>query len=248
MGRLKAIIIDDELGSIQSLKWELEAFSDQVELIDSFQLPSKAIQFLNENTVDVVFLDIEMPEMNGFDFIKSFSKVNFHVIFTTAYDEYAIDAFKISAIDYLLKPIDEDEIRTALGKIQKAESTSNFQEQLNVLMENINLSNPSNKKIVFPVLEGLEFVKINDIIRCQSDSNYTHIHIVDKKPLLVSKTLKDIEAMLDGSQFFRVHNSHLINVNFIQKYLKGKAGSVVLNDGTNIPISRSRKGGFLDQF
>jgi len=244
---IKAIIIDDERGSIDALLWELETFKNDIEVITTFQSPLEALKSIKSLQFDLLFLDIQMPEMNGFEFLKSLENINFNVIFTTAFDQYAVKAFKVNAIDYLLKPIDEEELGTAIQKIKETKPEDNVAKQLELLFHSVNKLDGNFKTIIMPTSEGLEFIEVEKISHCHSDSNYTYIHRVDEKPLLIAKTLKEVEEMLEGKGFHRIHHSYLVNIRFIKKYNKGKAGSLSMKDGTVIPISRSRKKDFLGQ-
>jgi two-component system LytT family response regulator len=241
----KAIIVDDEQGSINSLIWELENFQNLVEVIATTTIPKEGIDLIKNEKPDIVFLDIEMPGMNGFELLKNVDQSTFKVIFTTAYDQFALQAFEVNAYDYLLKPVVEEELERALNKVIENDHHDETLIEIRALMSK--LERGQNKSFAIPTLEGLEFIEASQIIRCVSDSNYTHIHLENSKPLLIAKTLKDVELILDDKQFYRIHNSHIINLNYLKKYLKGKDGSVVLKDGTTIPISRSRKGGFLKE-
>jgi len=244
---IRAIIIDDEKGSIDSLIWELENFQDRVKLEATTQSPKEGLELIKTIQPDLVFLDIHMPEMDGFQFLKTVKDVNFKIIFTTAYDQYAIKAFKVNALDYLLKPIDEDDLSAALTKVETASKDMDLAKRLEYLFKSFGQQNSNYKHIIVPTSDGLEFIEIDKIQRCQSDSNYTYIHIVDEKPILIAKTLKEVEDLLEGNEFYRIHHSHLINVRYIRKYNNGKAGSITMKDGTLIPISRRRKKEFLDE-
>ena len=246
MKKYKAIIIDDEQGSIDSLLWELETF-DQVEVIATSTDSIKGIDLIQANDFDILFLDIEMPKVNGFELLKSIENIDFKVIFTTAYDAYALKAFEVSAIDYLLKPVEEGDLGRALDKLNINTQEDETIDKLASLYEKLS-SLSQTKNISLPTQEGLSFINIQTIIRCESDSNYTHIYLKEDKPLLVSKTLKDIEKLIDSKEFFRIHHSHLINLNYLKKYNKGLAGSVELSDGSIIPVSRSKKSSFLNKF
>ena len=241
----KAIIIDDEQGSIDSLKWELENFKNQVKVLVSTTDPLQGIEYIKSMKPDIVFLDIEMPAMNGFELLKKIPNISFKTIFTTAYDKFALKAFNVSAYDYLLKPVDEDALARAIEKVSNVRDMQSTNLQLQKLFETLEFQNKP-KNISVPTKDGLEFISTEKIIRCESESNYTYIHIDGEKTLFVSKTMKEIENLLDPNIFFRIHNSHVINLNYLRKYMKGKAGSVMLKDGTIIPVSRGRKGGFLE--
>lgn len=246
--QLRTIIIDDEIGSIDSLVWELEPFSEDVVIIGKTQDPHEGVTMIKNMLPDLVFLDISMPSMNGFELLESIEEVEFNVVFTTAFDQYAIDAFKANAVDYLLKPVLPEDIERVLGKLKINSGNNNLQENLKAFLDEFQNMNNSMETIALPTMEGLEFVEISNIIRCESSSNYTYIHLRNEKPILISKTLKEVEKMLAQQGFIRIHQSHLVNIKSIKKYLKGKSGTLILKDGSIIPVSRSKKGEFLDQF
>ena len=246
MKKLKAIIVDDEPRSITALKWELENFNEEVQVIATSTSPQEALSVITETTPDVLFLDIEMPGMNGFELLSRLQPVNYHVVFTTAFDHFAVKAFEYSALDYLLKPVSEEALERTLHKIGKSDELNLFQRKVESLMRNLKLRDPGLAQIVIPTMEGLEFLELNEIMRCESDGNYTRFFMSNNEQHYVAKTLKQIEQLIDDASFFRVHNSHLINLRYAKKYRKGKAGSLELKDGTVVPVSRSRKGGFLD--
>ena len=244
----KSILIDDEKGSIDALVWELKKFPNDIEIIGTTQSPIEGIKMIKALRPDVVFLDISMPEMNGFELLESVRDIQFNVIFTTAFDQYAIDAFKENAIDYLLKPVLPEDLSRVILKLKSVSESSSLQGKLQAFLNDYKKENHNYQTIAMPTMEGLEFIDINEIVRCESTSNYTYIHQVHEKPLLVSKTLKEIEAMLTNHGFIRIHQSHLVNIKCIKKYIKGKAGSLILRDGSIIPVSRSKKGDFLNKF
>lgn len=244
----KSIIIDDEKGSIDSLAWELKKFSDDIEIVSTTQSPIEGIQLIKSLKPEVIFLDISMPEMNGFEMLEAVRDIKFNVIFTTAFDQYAIDAFKENAIDYLLKPVLPEDIERVISKLKNTTENINLQDKLQTFLNEYKQSNTGYQTIALPTMEGLEFIDINEIVRCESTSNYTYIHQLHDKPLLISKTLKEVESMLTDHGFIRIHQSHLVNIKSIKKYIKGKAGSLILRDGSIIPVSRSKKGDFLKNF
>ena len=189
-----------------------------------------------------------MPKGNGFDLLEKFDQVNFEVIFTTAYGHYAIKAIKFSALDYLLKPIDIDELNIAVRKVEdQINSTKDEQENesIKTLIENLN--NTSMKKIAIPDLEGITFVDIDDIIRCEADRNYTCIHLKNGRKLLSSKVLKEYEKLFADYQFIRLHNSHIINLSHVKRYIKGEGGTVIMSDESSVDVSRRRKSEFLER-
>lgn len=249
MDQLKALIIDDEKGSIESLIWELQQFKDEVQVIATTQNPQEGLELLENQGIDLLFLDVEMPHMNGFELVERAGPINANIIFTTAYDQFAIKAFEISAMDYLLKPVDESELRRVIDKAKVNSEQKHLQKKLELLLSSVKKEDPNLQTLALPTQEGLEFIEVEMIIRCESDSNYTRLFLKDEsRPLLVSKTLKHIESMLENTGFFRIHHSHLVNVRYIKKYIKGNVGTLVLKDGTNLPVSRAKKGDFLSKF
>lgn len=249
MKKLKVIIIDDEEAARITLVKLLEWNDPDVEVIALCANADEGKIAIKNLHPDIVFLDIEMPVKNGFDLLKELPNIDFEVIFVTAYDQFAIEAFKQHAIAYLLKPVDEDELKVSLERARKQMSTTLNEETLTKLFESLQKQQPAFNKIAIPTLDGLELIKVENIIRCSSDGNYTYIYHGKREPLLVSKTLKQIEEQLRGfSQFIRVHHSHVVNLFFVKRYRKGKGGSLVLEDDTIIPVSRSRKDTLLSQF
>lgn len=238
---LNVILIDDEVKAIKSLEWEIENFCEDVEVIKTFTNPEKAISYLKFNEPDCIFLDIKMPEMDGFEFLDRFSKRNFSVVFVTAYSEFAIKAIKENALDYLLKPVDTDDLLETIEKI-KAEKKKN--ENYDVL--ELRLREHSNKRIAIPVEGKLIFINTEKIIYCKSDGNYCRIHLTDHKPLFISKKLKDIQSLLPEIDFYRIHNSYIINLKKVVEYQKTE-GYVLLENQKLIPVSRSKKSEFLEK-
>jgi len=238
---IKTIICDDELHSTETLSYFLTKNCPNIQLLASFNEPLKAKEFLENNKIDLLILDIEMPRLNGFELLKSLQPFYFEVIFLTAYNEFALKAFRFSAFDYFLKPLDEIELSQSLSRLEAKKNDINKDERLDFLMDIIQPYAQKPKKIALPTMEGFEFVELNQIIRFASDSNYVKVILDGQKPLLVCKTLKEIEETLKHSNFIRVHNSHLINTDYVQKYLKNAGGSLLTKDGFEVPISRLRK-------
>lgn len=238
--KVKAIIVDDEPYSCETLATLLERYCPEVEVTDVCTSGEAALKSIKRNSPDLLFLDIEMPHMNGFEMLKKLDNINFQLIFTTSYDQYAIKAIRFSALDYLLKPVDREEFQAAVQKaIHKL--GQNLPQQLNILLQKLNGAQSANQKIALPAMEGLQMVPVDSIITCASDSNYTNILLKNKKKITVSKTLKEIEEMLDGYLFIRVHHSYLINLNEVEKYVKGEGGYLIMTDGSTVDVSRSRK-------
>jgi two-component system LytT family response regulator len=242
---IKAIIIDDEKHCIITLEHLLKQ-NKNVTVVATTQDSTKAKVLIEEHQPDLVFLDIEMPKMNGFDVIAQFNPVPFKVVFTTAYDQYALKALRLNALDYLLKPIDEDEIAIALDKFKNQEAAITTEQVQNLhLFTNGKLQDT----IALSTQEGLLFVKIDDIMYLEASSNYTMIVMHDKSKHLASKTLATFEDVLqDNTLFFRSHKSHIVNLKFIKQYIRGDGGELIMLDGKNIPLSRTKKQEFLDLF
>ena len=243
---MRAIIIDDEQHCIDTLIQELININDNtVELIGAFTTVEDGIKAIQQLHPDLIFLDVEIHNKTGFDLIKQIPEINFDIIFTTAYDKYAVQAFKFSAVDYLLKPIDADELQTAIKKSKEKHSQKERSEKIDALLFNLKSIHTNSRKICVPVITGFVFLNVDDIIRCESSINYSTLFLKNKETILVAKTLKEFEEMLAEHNFFRVHNSHLINLNCIKSYNKGKGGSVELEDGYHIEVSTRRKDDFL---
>ena len=242
---LKALIVDDEPKARENLQILLHDFVEGVEVVGLCENIAEATEAVRLHAPDVVFLDIQLQRETGFDLLTKLKEINFEVIFTTAYTEYAIKAFKFSAIDYLLKPIDIEELKKAIGRVEKRVS-NNMTGRLTQLVQNLKQGSNENYKIALPTLDGLVFVKISDILYCEASSNYTQIFTAEEK-YLVSKTLKEYDDLLSDHNFFRIHNSYLININSIKKYVKGEGGYVVLNNDTSLDVSKRKKEAFLNK-
>ena len=245
---IQAIIIDDEPHCIEYLSNLLcSEFIGKIELAGTAQTVNEGIKLISVLQPDLVFLDVQIADNTGFDLLRQLNKIKFEVIFTTAYDKYAIQAIKFSALDYLLKPIDKKDMEIAIDKLFGEISKKITSAKLDTLLYNLERKNGGLKKIIIPTSNGLEFLDVADIIRCESHINYTTIFLKENKKLLVAKTLKEFEEMLTEHHFFRIHNSHLINLSSVKSYRKGKGGSVILSDGTEIEVSTRRKEDFLKQ-
>lgn len=246
--RIKVIIIDDELNSIEAMQWELKAFKNYIEIVDSCVSPEEGLKAINNNEIDLLFLDIEMPIMNGFELLEKIEIIDFDVVFTTAYDQFALKAFKISAMDYLLKPVRFQDLEKVIEKAKNKKEEPAIQKQLELLFQYMKSKNPDFPTIALPTMEGLEFIEISKITNCESDSNYCHIYTSDGENFLISKTLKEIEVLLTGHNFVRVHNSHLVNLLHAKRYNKGRGGELILKNKKSIPVSRSKKDDLLKLF
>ncbi|MEO1448734.1 MAG: LytTR family DNA-binding domain-containing protein, partial [Bacteroidota bacterium] len=194
---------------------------------------------------DVVFLDIELPVQSGFELFNYFPTRNFEVVFTTAYDQYAVRAFRLSAADYLLKPIDLEELREALRKVRERRTRGEQLSNLEILRKN--LSHEQATHVALPTQEGFEFCLAEDITRCEADGNYTHIYLKEGEHVLVCRTLKEFDELLQGQRFFRAHRSHLINLRFVRKYTRAKAPVITMHDGSQVTLSSGKRESFLEQ-
>ncbi|MFT3682365.1 MAG: LytTR family DNA-binding domain-containing protein [Ferruginibacter sp.] len=241
---IKAIIVDDEQHCIDRLNNLLTLHhANEINVAVTVLTVKEGIKAIKEHQPDLVFLDVQVYDRTGFDLLRECGKIEFKVIFTTAYDKFAIQAIKFSAIGYLLKPVDEDDLKEAIEKLKE---TSVEQTSLMAGVIENNLQQPvKKKKLTIATGNELLFINIDEIIRCHSDINYTTIFKTDKQKIVVAKTLKEFEELLSDHNFFRVHNSELINLAYIKSYNKGKGGSVVLQDGTELEVSTRRKDDFL---
>lgn len=241
---LKAILIDDEPNCLKVLEWELQNSETDIKIIALCESGKEGLKAIQQHKPDLVFLDVDMPYMNGFEMLELVQDIDFEVIFTTAHDEYAIKAFKVNAVDYLLKPIDDEELAQAIAKVMERQKTK-------VKKSSPVLDDPTKniiRKIALPTFEGLVFVEVDKIIYCQSDNNYSKIFLKDKKDLFISKTLKEMEELLGGYHFFRVHNSFLANLNEIKNYVKSDGGYLVMSNDDRVRVSRSKKENLLKLF
>jgi two-component system, LytTR family, response regulator len=241
---ITAIIIDDEAKGRLALREKLLAYCPQIKIVAEAANGQDALVMIEKYKPHLIFLDIEMPRMNGFEMLNKVPDKNFHIIFTTAYDQYAIKAIKYAAFDYLLKPIDIEELKTAVEKIDTKENNQT-KKQVELLQQNMQHPKRQLNKLAIPTLEGLLFFDINDIVHLEANSNYTYIYLSNKTKITASKTLKEFEEFLPDDIFFRTHHSHLINLNYIKRYIKGDGGQIELQNGTYVDVSRRKKEEFL---
>jgi len=240
MDKIKTLIIDDELACVESLAIELEEYCPEIEIIGKCSNPKEAIQLISQLRPDLIFLDIEMPWMNGFEILEQFDPIPFEVIFVTAYDQFALKAFQFSAVDYLLKPNNKAQLINAVEKVKKRIEKSINKDHLKVLLENIKKDKPL-KNIAIPNINGVDFIAIDDIMYCEADNNYATIYLNDNNKTVVSKSLKIIEQMFSDHAFVRIHHSYIVNMDHVKKYIKADGGYVVMSDGKQLSVSRSRK-------
>ena len=243
---ITAIIIDDEQHCINKLSYLLaQHHASSIQLLSSFQSAEEGVTAIQQLQPDLVFLDVHLNDKTGFDVLKHFNEFDFAVIFTTAYEKYAIQAIRFSAVDYLLKPIDNNELKAAIDKLKHKFSNNDISKKFDVLFHNLKHIDAASKRISIPTVNGFEFIAVNNIIRCESNSNYTTLFLKDKQKITVAKTLKEFEELLTDYNFFRVHNSYLINLNCIKKY--NKSGFVCMCDDAKIEVSERRKKEFLEK-
>lgn len=242
---LTVILVDDEESNVSSLKEKIARHCTGLNIVALCYSAADAIKAIDSLQPDVVFLDIEMPVMNGFLLLQNLKFKNFELIFTTAYDHYAIKAIRYSALDYLVKPIEIEELKTAVARAAEKRSNITSGRQLEILLENLPSGKNSFQKIAIPTTDGLQFIKINDILYLEANTNYTHVILADSKKFVVCQTLKYFEDMLPTDTFIRIHNSYIINKNFAEKYIRGEGGQVVLTNGIALDVSKRKKTDFL---
>jgi two-component system LytT family response regulator len=245
---MRTIIVDDEILVAQNLQMILHRYCPTVEIDAIAHSAKDAEALIRDKNPDIIFLDVEMPNGNGFDLLKRFDQINFGVIFVTAFDHYAIRAIKYSAIDYLLKPIDINELVIAVQKAESQIKNKSVNLGLNLLLHN--LANPGTRmqKITLPTIDGMVFVNIDDILYCKSDGNYTSFFLANGQTPMVTKQIGMYEDLLPEPLFCRIHRQYIINVNKVTKYIKGRGGYVVMNDGKIIDVSVRKKEDFLNAY
>lgn len=245
---IRSIIVDDESKSISTLDKFLSDFCPEIEIIGTAANINKAKELIENLAPQLVFLDIEMPFGNGFDLLQSFEKINFEVIFITAFNQYAITAFRFSALDYLLKPVNISELQAAVARAaQRIKEKASFQ-NYELLLKNLQTESVSEHQIVVHDTNGQHIFKLNEILYCVADGSYTHIHLVQGKVFVSSKNLKEYESLLPTSHFFRIHHGHIVNIAHIKQVLRGRGGSVSMKNGKELEISVRKKEAFLEWF
>jgi two-component system, LytTR family, response regulator len=243
---LKCIVVDDEFKSRESLKALIEKFCENIQVSALCENGDEAIKAIHEYKPDVVFLDIQLQRETGFDMLERLDKIDFEIIFTTAFSEFAVRAFKFSAIDYVLKPVDIQDLRMAIEKARK-KILGNISERMTQLAQTMKGNSFKHSRLAVPSSDGLVFVSVDGILYCEASGNYTNIHMGDGRKFVVSRTLKEYEEMLEDLDFFRIHNSYLINLNLIKKYIRGEGGQVVMTNEQVLDVSKAKKKSFLDK-
>ena len=245
---IKAIVIDDELHCLETLSILVKEWCPQVQLIDQCRSAKQGLEAIEKIKPDLVFLDIEMPVMNGFELLEQFKEIPFAIIFTTSYDQYAIKAIRFSALDYLLKPIDPSELKNAIKKVEEQRHFP-LAEQFQMLLRQINGKNTGFNKIAVPTAEGFELIPSGEVLYLEANDNYTHLFLKDKNKVIACRTLKEMEEQIrDFTFFIRVHHSYMVNLNEVAKYVRGEGGYLVMSDGSSVNVSRSRKDALLKFF
>lgn len=245
---IKAVIIDDEIHSIETLVWKIEQFTQGIDIVAKFSDSTEGLKYLEKHSIDILFLDIEMPVLTGFDLLQNLKDIQFDVIFTTAYDEYGIKAIKYSALDYLLKPIQEEELIKAIEKYQSRQNRSVLPAQLEVLFQSLKKEKVESRRIALATKESIELVYPKNIVLCQADNNYTIVFIQGRKKKLISKTLKDFEEILEEHHFFRSHQSYLINIDHMAEYVRQDGGYLIMSNDMKVPVSRNKKEALMKLF
>lgn len=241
----KAVIIDDEFRSRETLREMLKLYCSDVEVVAEGEDVKSGVKAIKTHSPDLVFLDIKMPDGSGFDLLRQLLPIDFKLIFITAYEEYAIKAFKFNAIDYITKPVDPDELKSAVSKVSKFINSDNLNDHLKQMLNDyIKPMRAENKKVILKTAEAIHVIDTDDIVRCESNSNYTMFYINDGDKIIVSKSIKEFVEFLEERNFFRVHHSHLINLNFLKRFKKDEL-FCVLKDNTEVPVSFRKRNELL---
>jgi len=244
---LKTVIIDDEPDCVKLLALQLKMYCPQVEVVAECNDSTEGLSKITSLLPDLLFLDIEMPLMNGFQLLEKLDQINFSLVFVTAYDQFAVKAFRFSALDYLLKPIDGKDLKAAVEKAEHLRFPE--KQQLSLLKQQLNNSEKSfPDKIALPFQNGVTFVEIKNVIYCESDNNYTRFNMIDGHQHTIAKTLGYIQEILEERNFLRVHRQYLINLDHIKKYVRGEGNYLILSNDKNIPVARNQKERLIEKF
>jgi two-component system LytT family response regulator len=242
---IRTVLVDDEIASISILKNLLMALCPEVEIIGEADTVSTALKIIPACAPNLVLLDIEINNETAFDLLNRLNSIEFQTIFVTAWDNHAVQAFKYSAVDYLLKPVDAVDLQNAIRKVTKRTYEKQLIENIQVLQENIQALQSSQQKMAVPTMQGLSFVQLKDIMRLEASGRCTLIYLNNGKQLLTTRIIKEYEELLPANIFYRIHNSHIINLNNVQNYYKGRGGTVLMDDGTSIEVAFRRREEFL---
>jgi two-component system LytT family response regulator len=245
---ISSIIIDDETHCRETLSLLINEFCPQVKVLEQCNSAKMGLNVIEKYKPDLVFLDIEMPVMNGFELLEQFTEICFAIVFTTSYDQYAIKAIRFSALDYLLKPVDPIELKTAVKKLEEQRHLPMI-EQYEMLLKQIAGKNNGFRKIAVPTGEGFELIPADQVLYLEANDNYTHLFMTNNRKIIACRTLKEMEEQIqDFTSFLRVHNSYMVNLNEVVKYVRGEGGYLIMSDGSSINVSRSRKDALLKLF
>lgn len=243
---IRSIIIDDEQHCIRALLNDLQQNCPLVEVLDTCNSAKEGMLSIKKHKPDLIFLDVEMPWMNGFEMLELLGDLNSSIIFTTAHDEFAAKAFRISAVDYLLKPVDANDLKAAVQKVERKMSEGGSLEHIANLLRNIKQPSGS-QKIALPQREGYEFVEVSSILYCKAEGAYTKVWLEDKRSMLISRALGDVEELLPPDMFQRIHHSSLVNISYISQFLRTDGGYVVLDNGEKLAVSKSKKDSLMER-
>jgi two-component system, LytTR family, response regulator len=242
---IRTVLVDDETDSIRVLQKLLDKYCPQVEVLGTAEGVETALAVIQDTRPDLLFLDIEMTQGNAFDLLNQLRPLTFQVIFITAFDNYAIRAFKCSAVDYLLKPVDIDELVSAVGRVAQRSQQKNIIDQMQEFLDNVGTFSLAQQKMAVPTVEGLIFINLKEVVRLEAKSSYTQIILDNGNVVTATRTIRDYEDILPEALFCRIHNSHIINLFKIEKYNKGRGGYVTLEDGSTIEVASRRRQEFL---
>ncbi len=245
---LKALIVDDELASRETIAHYLKKYCPDVQLAGMADGVASALVEIERTKPDIVFLDVEMPFGNAFDLLERVKDITFETVFVTAFSHYALKALNLSAAYYILKPIDIDELIAAVATVKASREKNLENVHAKIIVENIRTDDKQQQKLVLPVMEGFEVIRISDVIRCEANDNFTNFQLSNGKKMMICRTLKYYEDLLSSFGFMRIHKSHMINLQYVRKYHKGKTGSVVMSDNSELEISINKKEEFLEKF
>lgn len=246
--KLKAVLVDDEEASRETLNSYLQKYCPDVEVMALADSVKTGLEAIQKHDPDIVFLDVEMPYGNAFDLLDQVKDPRFETVFVTAFSQYALKALNLSAAYYILKPIEIDELIRAVDKIKEQRKNKSVSFHTKILIENIQTANKQLQKIVLPLMDGFEVIQVKDVIRCEANDNFTDFILCDKPRLLICRTLKFYEGILTEFGFVRVHKSHLVNIEHVKKYLKGKGGQLVMSDNSIVDVSPNKKDDLMARF
>jgi len=252
---VRVVLVEDVERSLNVLTNILQEYCDGLEIVGVAKNVSEGISVIGGTQPDLVFMDIELQDGTGFDILEGFPDPRFEVIFTTAYDQYAIRAFKFSAVDYLLKPLNIQEVQDAFARYMKRHKSAASElaiqrrmDQFSMLLENMQAKTKEIEQLAIPSIDGYEFIQLSELIWVQASNNYTVFYMLEGRQIISSRNLKEYNELLPISQFYRIHHSHIINIKFVKKYIKGKHAQVVMSDGTILDIAQRRKDGFVKTY